>query len=479
MGTRSINDILGFEIEAAGTQFAANATAKAAFGALFDGDHWMIYGNSLTGVLHWDFSALGRFISFPVIDAQATGSIHLNLTQVLELGQTWSSGSLVTFAESLSQTVTNANAGSLKGNRMFFTNDYMVHRGSNYVTSVKMYSSRTKNTECTNSQNPFGFHLSDGTVYTYLRGDEYEDISAAWDWNLIPGITTDYGATILNCDHTQYSGVENFVGGVSDGQRGLAVMRYSNPYTKSLKWQKAWFFLDDDVQHVMIANIASTTNAPVYSVLDQRLHTTSVVQGEVVLNGTRSQTLWHGNIGYVMPPSDSTNLTLEVIVGQKTGNWSTIGTSSQPPAIVDLFAAWINHKSLSTPVAYTAFPGTDLTTFSKKREKLRLRTVQNDEHVSAVCDEVHNLCMIVFWNIDGGSTTLNSPSQGPITISVDGNSAIIYKLNSGELKISDPSQTLSSIKVVISSQGIEKTLSFAMPQGGQAGSSVTQKVRLP
>lgn len=46
--------------------------------------------------------------------------------QVLELGQIWSSESLVTFAESLSETVTGANAGNLEGNRMFFTNDYMV-----------------------------------------------------------------------------------------------------------------------------------------------------------------------------------------------------------------------------------------------------------------------------------------------------------------------------------------------------------------
>lgn len=255
-------------------------------------------------------------------------------------------------------------------------------------------------------------------------------------------------------------------------------MRYSNPLTQSLKWQKVWFFLDDDVQHVMIANITSTTSAPVYSVLDQRLHTTRVVQDEVMLDGTRLQTLWHGDIGYVLPPSDSDSLNLEVVVGEKTGSWSNIGTSTQPPATVDLFTAWIDHKSLSMPIAYTAFPGTDVPTFSKKSENLRLRTVQNDEHVSAVCDEVHKLCMIVFWDINGGSTTINSPSEGPITISVNGNSALIYKLNSGKLVISDPSQTLYSIEVQISSEQIEKTLSFAMPQGGLAGSSVTQKVRL-
>lgn len=28
-----------------------------------------------------------------------------------------------------------------------------------------------------------GFHLADGTLYTYRQGDEDEDIAAAWDWN--------------------------------------------------------------------------------------------------------------------------------------------------------------------------------------------------------------------------------------------------------------------------------------------------------
>jgi len=54
---------------------------------------------------------------------------------------------------------------------MFYANDYMVgdqgsqchhsgfltwfqiHRGSGYVSTLKMYSTRTKNTECLNSQN--------------------------------------------------------------------------------------------------------------------------------------------------------------------------------------------------------------------------------------------------------------------------------------------------------------------------------------
>jgi hypothetical protein len=78
---------------------------------------------------------------------------------------------LISFATSLSEKTTSANAGNLIGNRMFYASDYMVcvfhamkvlemltslckvHRGSNYVSTLKMYSNRTKNAECTNSQN--------------------------------------------------------------------------------------------------------------------------------------------------------------------------------------------------------------------------------------------------------------------------------------------------------------------------------------
>lgn len=67
----SAGAILDIEIGAYGTRFSAPSGVKAAFATYFDGSSWMIYRNVLKGgVLHWDFSALGRFISFPVIDNQ-------------------------------------------------------------------------------------------------------------------------------------------------------------------------------------------------------------------------------------------------------------------------------------------------------------------------------------------------------------------------------------------------------------------------
>lgn len=64
--------------------------------------------------------------SISICWSRATGSIKLNLTEVEELGRLWDSPILINFAQSLSEGGENANAGKLKGNRMFYANDYMV-----------------------------------------------------------------------------------------------------------------------------------------------------------------------------------------------------------------------------------------------------------------------------------------------------------------------------------------------------------------
>ncbi|KAJ6503511.1 polysaccharide lyase family 8 protein [Mycena vitilis] len=473
------NDVVDLEVEAGGTQFQASPASQTAFATLFDGDAWMIYTNVLTGILHWDFSALGRFISFPATDStQATASILLNLTKIGVLGDEWSSDTLVKFSDSLSQNSTTANAGNLIGNRMFYDNDYMVHRGAAYVTTLKMYSTRSTNTECTNLANPFGFHLSDGALRTYLQGNEYEDIAAAMDWNRIPGTTIDYGATPLNCAQTGSTGVETFVGGASDGHRGVAAMRYTNPLTHNLHWQKAWFFLDDDVQVVTVSNISSASNATVISVLDQKLHSGPVIVDSIrskssatsfAQHGLHSQSFWHDNVGYTFPDSPAFSLSLEV--GPKTGNWSTIGTSTQPPNTVDLFSAWVVHESLNSSLAYTIYPGTDFFTFAEKSSRSRISVLRNDALVSAVFDQRASKAMGVFWATGGGSTDFALYGPSALTVSTNGTAAVLYDLRSGLVTVSDPTQTLSALCVTLHTGNSTRILDFTLPSGG---SSVSQ-----
>ncbi|KAG5636165.1 hypothetical protein DXG03_005095, partial [Asterophora parasitica] len=201
---------------------------------------------------------------------------------------------------------------------------------------------------------------------------------------------------------------------------------------------------------------------------------------------SKVQTLYHGNVGYVVPVTNATILLADAAA--KTGNWSNIGTSTQPPTTVNIFTARIQHISTDTPVSYTAFPGVDRGTFIRKANVLQLKSVRNDASVSALFDYAHDTALVVFWDVNGGSSTFDSGSWCPFAITASGNVAIIYNVNTGEVTVSDPSQTLSSVKVTIKlalelpalplcHQLTNRNLTFTLPQGGLGGSSVTQKIQ--
>lgn len=266
-------------------------------------------------------------------------------------------------------------------------------------------------------------------------------------------------------------------------------MRFTNPLTKKLSWQKTWFFIEDDVLHVMVSRISSASNAQVFSVLDQRRHTGKVildnVEAQTLDNAEAKSSLWHGNIGYTFDQLGGDNKVV-VRVESRSGNWSTIGTSKQPPISSVIFTALIEHKNLSASASYTVFPGTTLETFEGKRSQLLLQTIENSEHVSAIFDGQHNVIYVTFWDLSGGTVTCNSSTFAPITIKTSGNIVLIYKLETGNVTVADPSQRLDAVSVVVTlgtgekppKWGAEQTkaLQFALPSDGLAGSSVSQTI---
>lgn len=265
-------------------------------------------------------------------------------------------------------------------------------------------------------------------------------------------------------------------------------MRFTNPLTRSLGWQKAWFFIEDDVQHVMVSRISSATNAQVFSVLDQRRHA-----GEVIVDSRRIQTLdnaraksslWHGNVGYTFDHLGSNDVLVHV--ERRSGNWSSIGSSKQPPTSSVIFTALIEHRSHYASTSYTVFPGTTPESFQRKKTLLRLTTIRNDEHISAIFDEQHHAIYLTFWDPFGGAVTCHSSDFAPITIVSSGNIVLVYRLDMGTLTIADPSQRLDAVSVVVilgsgkkpSKWGIEqrKVFNFVLPSNGLAGSSVSQNI---
>ena len=351
-------------------------------------------------------------------------------------------------------------------------------------------------------------------MYTYLQGNEYEDIAAAWDWNrkasgsyssslltvpaVIPGTTVDYNETTLSCGDASFIGVNAFVGGASNGLNGVAAMKFTNPLTKSLSWQKAWFFLQSDVQHVMIPTISSNSDAPVYSVLDQKRHKGSVfIDGVALKQDTMSasaHTLWHDNVGYVFDKQQSPKVSVQV--GEKSGDWAAIGISTQGTETVDLFAAWIDHGSSTpqVPISYSVFPAVSQKTFNRKAGELNIQEIQNDKDISALYDPRHETAMFVFWDSAGGSTSFTPAPFASVQVTSSGNAVVIWRLKTGNVTVSDPSQTLTTLDLTFSlgpdvkadstpppstpwnSVG-SKQLHFTLPLGGLAGHSVSKKLR--
>ncbi|GJJ11951.1 hypothetical protein Clacol_006189 [Clathrus columnatus] len=481
------NDVIQLEIEAAGTEYAPGKlfNSKSAFLTLIGGSQWMIYLNTKSQTLHWDFSTEGRFISFAVSDSQATANLKLNLDDLQRLAALWDASDLVIDYEKLQNSTTSANVGNILGNRMFWNNDYMVHRGPNYVTTLRFYSTRTHNTECLNSQNPYGFHLSDGTTYTYTVGNEYEDIAGAWDWNMIPGTTVDYNATVLECSTVNAVGMDPFVGGVSTGSIGMGVMRYINPVTQSLSFQKAWFFFPNDIQHVSVSVLESKTSAPVYSILDQRLRSGEISHhfkqpknesGNFSCSGRC--TLFHSGTGYLFSPSVDT---FSVSTGYKTSNWTALGISTHPPDDVDLFAAWIPHdpKQLTKPISYSVFPGrTTEQKFYHDALSMPLRTLVETTEITAVQSLRHGVTMIAFWNPNGGSVKIPPSwvhkSGGGMIVCSKTSLVLIVEEEGWMMTLSDPTQLLKSADVTV-----QMLSRWRRPQGWGSEDTKAYHVQLP
>jgi hypothetical protein len=393
-----------------------------------------------------------------------------------------------------------------------------------------MLSNRTTTSRCTNSEGPYSFHLSDGVVYTFTTGAEYEDIFAALDYNIVPGITTDYNGTTLECETVGQNGVDPYAGGVEAEDVGMAAMRYINPLSKEFGFYKAWFFFPDNVQHVLVSNVEQkniNSTSPVYSVLDQRLHSGDVyIDGCPVsesVNETEVKSLWHARTGYTFPTINGHAGQISVSLETRTGDWKKIGVSNTVATPKDIFSAWIPHKKLVpnpsynatdsgpgkyTPTEYSVFLDTgSYEEFEDKASRLRPRTVANSETVSAAIDSSATILGAAFWKAEGGFFTVKDMS---IKLEVDRNVVVMVKFDDeshtgGTISVADPTHGTGKVNIKITpithrkrhyrrlighhgqhmplmkrtdactpASG-ELTLTIDLPDGSLAGSSVTKE----
>ncbi|KAG1474632.1 hypothetical protein G6F56_000243 [Rhizopus delemar] len=474
-GKDYINDLLSVFIETKNTNLMPSLDAQNAFETLLEGSEWMMIANTKLSKLLWQYSAIGRMVSFRYSDKQASGGIGINMNSVLDGIQGWESQENISrIANRLNGPISGVNQGELIGTRYFYNSDYLVHRTRSYVVTMKMYSSRTFNSECLNVQNPFGFHMSDGAIFNYLNGDEYRDIFAAWNWELVPGVTTDIGGTLLKCSKVKTKGKKSFVGGATDGNTGIVVFDYLNPINGHLSFKKTAFFFPSAYAIQIDQAKSINDSSPIVTVLDQRRR-----NGDFFINGqseyasTFSQTqnvtsVWHDSTGYYFPKKQSVRI--ESV--EKPSNWSSIGIS-QGYEKENLWTSYIEHQDASL-IEYIVQPGILQDEFDS-RQHLPIVLDSNTPQIYSAYSQQDETISIAFW-----SPGVYKVPWKSLSVSSDSPCVLIWthvEKKIFRLTVADPSQQLHKINLTIElDQSISVSRTFDISSGTQAGKAMVQSI---
>ena len=333
-GSSWADNVFSFFMCTNGTRFAPKNQQLTLFAEFItEGEAWMIIGSQ------WDLHSIGRSLAepYPRYDVQFPP------TSIRALGQTITSLYLRNALNDLADRLENrSDAKFLLGNKHFYTSDYQSHRRANWTAALKLQSVRTVPGECANSENIKAEHIGQGVLYLYTTNtDDYIQLYGLFDWAAINGITVEHDIPLEPCVNGEFHLTQlTFVGGVSDGQYGLAMM---DTATHNLTAQRSWHFYDDAII-ALATNLTLTTPNIAWTTLASR----KLLVGQVTVGFFNSTiiTLTDGNYSFPFTSDKTSNVqwvhvgetdfgyvlqgqgqyaSLGIEVGNKTGNFDTIG----------------------------------------------------------------------------------------------------------------------------------------------------------
>ena len=468
-GLAFASDMCDWAIIFEGTPFSFDQQKIAVLhNYLLKGLRWVVWKDK------YDISACGRQL-FP--DAQ-TEKAHM-LSEILKM---------FSVADSVNKEQYLSALHDFDGNIHFWRSDMTIHRRAGFYSSVKMASNRVAGAESCNSENIQGYHLGDGATYFYQSGDEYTDIFPFWDWKKIPGTTTLQDSSnlpILNA--SGYRIKSDFVGGVSDGLNGIAVLQY---HRDSLRAVKSWFFFDAAII-CLGAGIKTNLDKVVTTSVNQSFLKSDVLMSQngksVVLNvGIHEyhDVNWviQDNWGYFFPG----NAKVYLENGPRTGAWSYVmGPMSNKKLMTNIFQLWFDHGSRPQNGSYTyiVLPNSTSENINKTGEEFEITS--NTDELQSVRSKNGRFTGIVFYR--KGTCMINSH----LKIASDGPSVVLFTSKDGKdvVSISDPTHLQSVITLTIFGKTSIKpgemvsvdqsknliTISVRLPTGGEAGRTVVIK----
>ena len=399
---------------------------------------------------------------------------------------------------------------SLSFAKFFWQTEHFVFQRPHFYTSVRMFSTRNQNMEQPyNGPGKTTHHRADGTNYLLLKGDEYHNIWAAYDWQKISGTTIMQKASLPGPNEIQKEGLTNFVGAVTDGLYGAVAFDFKSPHDL-LEAKKSWFFFDNE--YVCLgAGIKPKKSLPVVTTINQSLlkSEVSVFQDgikSILPRGNREANnvkwVYQDKVGYIFPTPTKITISNQT----ETGRWSDITDQkniSTEWVKTDIFKLYFNHgdKINETDIhgkrkmeqdpsyQYIVVPNvTEQQLMETSENNRNIQILANTAALQGVKHTKLGIVQLAFYNagevaIDNGQT-VKMNSQGMVMLKMEGDKV-------KELTVADPSRELSSIIITlpkiykVKSLGINcipdeinnKTLIIIdLPQGVYLGKSVSFKL---
>lgn len=327
---------------------------------------------------------------------------------------------------------------SLKGYRYFPYADFTAFHQPGFSFFLKSYSSRTLLMEAINQENLSGDLLNAGDAYFMSDGEEYYNLMPLWDWDRLPGITNFLG------DRKDKVKKESFVGNVSDGNSGLAVMDYKLEKNKqSLTAHKFWA----NHQNITVALISGLKTVglsePAFTVMDQSrwIGPVTVDRANQVLKGETkvfNHLKWIHHANFVYMPISKTRVKIKLT--DTTGRWTSINRSQSNDLIKGkVFMASILHSNNEPSSGYVVAYAKTVKQAAGIAKKPSWKVLFNDEDCQSVAFKNGPL-MAAFYTVTGRS--LNK-------YSVSVNQPCLILIQNNKLFISDPSHKggMFSVKI--------------------------------
>jgi chondroitin AC lyase len=383
---------------------------------------------------------------------------------------------LKAFAERLKKSSSPENF--LAGNKMFWNTDFMVNRGFNYYTSVRMSSKRTIRSEGNNQ-----FFSADGVNLLFRSGNEYDNVFVSWDLFAIPGTTEEYFTdkegsfipqeklkelekSINKIKNNVYARIDLYkacrkkyvkvdtgphyggtlsTGGVSDGLYGACGFDF---HRVNVKAKKAWFFFKNRCMVLGAGIDGSSASKMVRTQVEQCRPGKNIFvaeksgklnnfKGAFLIDNKEIKWINNNNIGYIFPGSANVKVkrkiqTFSLNRVSETYLHSYDFKFNLKNASKDMFNIYFDHgfKPQNSQYAYMTVIGVTPQQTAELADRNPLNILKNTNVLQAVEDTENKVIEILAYkpgSVKGKNFNVEFQSDCPI--------AIVCRISNNKLKV--------------------------------------------